>query len=69
MNKEYQKIVDKYKDFKKTFKYAYIGIPKGINGLKEPFFGTLEKFLKLYPNFNLNKKIPTNVYSWFCWFK
>lgn len=56
------KILDKYDNFKDTFKYAYIGIPKGISDLHKPYFGTLDKFLKQYPNFRTKQKLPTLFY-------
>jgi len=56
------KILDKYDNFKDCFKYAYIGIPKGVGGLKKPYFGTLNNFLKAHPNFKSKKSIPTLFY-------
>ncbi|QKJ24267.1 hypothetical protein [Poseidonibacter lekithochrous] len=62
MNKKYQLIVDTYDDFSKTYKSAFIGIPKGFGGLEEDYFGTLKKFKKLYPNFKAKNKIPTVLF-------
>ncbi len=56
------KTLSKYNNFKDTYKYAYIGIPKGFGGLKEPYYGTLNKFKKKYPNFKVDKKIPTLIF-------
>lgn len=62
MKRKYQKIIDKYKDFKNSFKYAYIGIPKGVGGLEKCYFGTLDRFKKLYPDFQCEKKVPTLLF-------
>ncbi len=55
-------VKNKYKNFKDSFKYAYIGVPKGYGGLKQPFYGTYDEFKKIYPNFKVKKKIPTVLY-------
>ncbi|MGA1940627.1 hypothetical protein [Arcobacter sp. YIC-310] len=62
MQKKYQKIINSFKDFDNTYKYAFIGIPKGFGGLKEHYFGTLQNFKKLYPNFKAKNKIPTVLF-------
>ncbi len=54
--------LSKYKNIDDTYKYAYIGIPKGCGGLTEPFYGTLHKFKKRYPNFSCKLKLPTLFY-------
>lgn len=54
--------LEKYDNFKDTYKHAYIGIPKGFGDLKEPFYGKLNKFKKLYPDFKADKKIPTVLF-------
>lgn len=51
-----------YKNFNDSFKYAYIGVPKGFGGLKKPFYGTYDEFKKIYPNFKVKKKIATVLY-------
>ncbi len=48
----------KYKNIEDTFKYAYVGIPKGVCGLKKAFFGNWFEFQEKYPNFKFQKKIP-----------
>ena len=62
MTKNYNKIVSQYKDFYKVFKEAYIGIPAKYNELKRPYYGSLKGFIKKYPNFKSNYKIPTVVF-------
>ncbi|XPV69066.1 MAG: hypothetical protein ACNI25_00465 [Halarcobacter sp.] len=57
-----KKTLNKYENFEDTFKYSYIGLPKGFGGLKKPFFGQLYKFLKLYPKFKVSTKLPTLFY-------
>lgn len=54
--------INKYENINDTYKYAYIGIPKGYGGLKKSYYGTFNKFKKKYPNFSFNKKIPTLFY-------
>lgn len=56
------KILNKYKNIPDTFKYAFIGVPKGIGGLKKDFYGTYDKFLKKYPHFKTKQKIPAVLY-------
>ena len=56
------RILEKYNNFKDTYKYAYIGLPKGFNGLSKPYFGTLNSFLKQHPNFKTKEKLPTLFY-------
>lgn len=52
------KTLKKYDNFKDTYKYAYIGIPKGLGGLQKPFYGQFNKFLKLYPKFLPQNRLP-----------
>ena len=62
MKNKYIKLIEKFKDFENSYKYAYIGIPKGFGGLEKPYYGTLNKFKKLYPNFKAPNKIPTLLF-------
>jgi len=55
-------VKNQYENFNDSFKYAYIGVPKGFGGLKKPFYGTYDEFKKIYPNFKVKKKIPTVLY-------
>jgi len=42
---------------------AYIGIPKGVLGIAEPFYGTYQEALKKIPNLkNYTKKLPAVIY-------
>lgn len=56
------KISHEYENFKDCYKYAYIGIPKGMGGLNKPFYGTLREFKKKYPNFSTKQKFSTVLY-------
>jgi hypothetical protein len=56
------KILEKYDNFKDTYKYAYIGLPKGFNGLSKSYFGTLNSFLNQHPNFKTKEKLPILFY-------
>lgn len=51
-----------YTNIEDTYKYAFIGIPKGFGGLKKPYFGTLNKFKKKYPDFSAKEKISTILF-------
>lgn len=57
-----EKTINKYGNFKDTFKHAFIGIPKELLGLEKPYYGTLNKFLKLYPDFKIKKSVTTVFY-------
>lgn len=57
-----KKTIEKYKNIDDTYKYAFIGVPKGCGGLKKSFLGTLNKFKKLYPNFTCNHGFNTIFY-------
>jgi len=57
-----KKTINKYDNFHQIYDKAYIGIPKGYGGLKEPFIGFMDEFKKLYPNFTSTTKIPTVLY-------
>jgi hypothetical protein len=57
-----KKALTSYENFKDTYNYAYIGIPKGYYGLKKPFYGQLHKFKKLYQNFKIDSMIPTVLF-------
>lgn len=59
---EIKKTLKKYKNIVDTYKYAYIGIPKGCGGLEKEYFGTLDKFKKLYPDFKCNHGFSTIFY-------
>ena len=52
----------KYKNFSDCFTYAYIGVPAGYGGLENPFYGTYDEFLKMYPGFDVSQRIPTVLY-------
>jgi len=53
----------KYKGFNNSFNKAFIGIPKGVLGIAEPFYGTYNEALIKIPNLkNYTKKLPTVVY-------
>lgn len=56
------KTISQYQNVHDSYKYAYIGIPKGCGGLEQPFLGTLNKFKKKYPNFSCKLKLPTLFY-------
>ncbi len=56
------KTLCEYDNFKDTYKYAYIGIPKGFGGLKKPYYGMLNKFKKKYPNFKIESRISTVLF-------
>ncbi len=59
---EINKTLAKYENFDDTYKYAFIGIPKGCGGLKSAFFGTLDTFKKAYPNFICKESLNTIFY-------
>lgn len=54
--------LNKYENINDSYKHAFIGIPKGCGGLKKPYYGTLNKFKKLYPDFKCTLKLPTLLY-------
>lgn len=57
------KTMKRYVNFAATFDKAFVGIPKGVLGIHEPFYGTLEQALQKLPNLkNFTKKLPTVVY-------
>ena len=57
------KTMTQYANFSDTFDKAFVGIPKGVLGIHEPFYGTLEEALKKMPNLkSFAKKLPTVVY-------
>jgi len=57
------KTIQEYKNFNETFNSAYIGIPKGVLGIAEPFYGTYSEALQKIPNLkNYTKKLPAVVY-------
>jgi predicted esterase len=52
-----------YSNFSDSFNRAFIGIPKGVLGIAEPFYGTYDKALIKIPNLkNYTKKLTTVVY-------
>lgn len=53
---EIKKTIKKYENFYDTFKYAYVGLPKGFMGIKKPYFGQLYKFKKEFKNYNEYKE-------------
>ena len=58
MKIEIEKTLKKYKNIEDTFTHAYIGVPKGLGGIKKAFFGSWQEFKKQYPNFSPEKKVP-----------
>lgn len=62
MNETIKKTIKKYKNFKDTYKYAYVGIPKGFAGIKKTFYGTFDEFQKKYPNFKEERVFQTLLY-------
>ena len=57
-----KKIRQKYANFSDSYTYAYIGVPAGYGGLEHPFYGTFDEFLKTYPDFEVDRRIPTVLY-------
>lgn len=57
----FKEIIKLYPNFHDSFKKAFIGIPKGVGGLKKPYYGRLDKFLKKYPDFK-SMPVPTVLY-------
>ncbi len=53
---EIKKTIKEYKNFYDTFKYAYIGLPKGFMGIKKPYFGQLYKLKKEFKNYKEYKE-------------
>jgi predicted esterase len=52
-----------YKNFRGSFDKAFIGIPKGVLGIAQPFYGSLDEALVKIPNLkSYTKKLPTVVY-------
>ncbi len=52
-----------YPNFFNSFNKAFIGIPKGVLGRAEPFYGTYDQALIKIPNLKkYTKKLPTIVY-------
>jgi predicted peptidase len=62
LNKSTNDIIKKYNNFNEVFDKAYIGIPKGYGGIKNTFVGYLDEFIKKYPHFKSDFKIPTVLY-------
>ncbi|RXK12498.1 hypothetical protein CP965_07895 [Halarcobacter mediterraneus] len=57
--KKIKKEFNKYDNFEDTFKYSYIGLPKGFMGLEKPYYGQYYKIKKLLKEKNhTNKKFP-----------
>jgi predicted esterase len=53
----------RYKGFYDSFNKAFIGIPKGVLGISQPFYGSYKEALIKIPNLkNYTKKLPTIVY-------
>lgn len=59
---EINKTLKKYENFKDTYIEGFIGIPKGVGGLKKNFYGSIRKFRKIHPNFKYSEKIPMLFY-------
>ena len=57
-----QATFEKYENIEDTYKYAYVGFPKGFCGIKKPFFGLFNEFVKKYPNMKEKKKYKTVLY-------
>ena len=62
LNHYIKKTLEKYENFKGTYKYAYVGFPKGFCGIKKAFFGTLNEFEKKHPNIKHDGKYKTVLY-------
>jgi hypothetical protein len=62
LTKTIKKTIKKYKNFKDTYKYAYVGFPKGFAGIKKAFFGSFDEFNKKYPNAKEERVFPTLLY-------
>lgn len=60
---DYNTTMQQYSNFSDSFDKAFVGIPKGVLGISEPFYGTLDEALQKMPNLkNFVKKLPTVVY-------
>lgn len=57
-----KKTLKKYKNFKDTYKYAYVGVPKGFGGISESFYGSFDEFNQKYPNIEESREFPTLLY-------
>lgn len=62
MNHTIKETIKKYENFDDTYRYAYIGFPKGFGGIKKAFYGTFDEFNKKYPNVKVDKAYPTLLY-------
>lgn len=62
MNKIIKKTKKKYKNFKDTYGYAYVGFPKGFAGIKKAFYGTFYEFNEKYPDIKEERVFPTLLY-------
>lgn len=62
MNSTIKKTMNKYKNIYDTYDYAFVGFPIGFGGIKEPFYGTYDEFIELYPDIKIKKRYPTVLY-------
>ena len=62
MNATIKETLKKYENFDDTYKYAYVGFPKGFAGIEKAFYGTFYEFNKQYPNIKADKTYPTLMY-------
>ncbi len=60
---DYEPISKKYEGFTDSFDKAFIGLPKGFMGLKEPFYGTYDEALTKLPGLkDSSEKLPAVIY-------
>jgi len=62
MNKTIKKTLKKYKNIGDTYRYAYVGFPKGFAGIKKAFYGSYDAFKNKYPNITTDQIYPTLLY-------
>ncbi|MEA1915775.1 MAG: hypothetical protein U9N30_10750, partial [Campylobacterota bacterium] len=62
MNSTIEQTLNQYKNFKDTYRYAYVGFPQGFGGLKKAFYGTFDEFIKTHPNIKEEKVYSTLFY-------
>lgn len=57
-----ESVIKQYPNFENTFNRSFIGIPSGLAGLSEPFYGTLEEVKVKLPDIFLSKQERTTVF-------
>ncbi|RXJ87750.1 hypothetical protein [Arcobacter sp. CECT 8985] len=57
-----KKTIKKYNNFEETYKEAYIALPKGFEGIKEPLFLSIKKFKEKFNTFKNKQKYPVVFY-------